>query len=156
MSQYIVFRTGQQEFAVSILATSRIMPLTAVTPFPDTADYIMGVMESEQQVLPVIDLPNRFFNGKLENKQTTQVIVVYWNEQEVGIAVDEVVAITNFTEEQMDRDLEKITSLDKASEVTPIDSFIRTEEGIILELNVNELFDMEGSLQIQELIDSYI
>lgn len=156
MSQYIVFRVAQQKFAISILSTSRIVPLEDITPVPDTADYIMGVMESEQQVLPVIDLPNRFFGRKIEDTDTTQLIVVYWNDQEVGIAVDEVIEITAFNEDQIDRELEKITALDHASEVTPIDGFIKTDAGILLELNINELFDMEGSLQIQELIASYI
>lgn len=156
MEQFIVFRVLNQKFAVSILSTSRIIPLSEITPVPDTADYIMGVIENEKQVLPIIDLPKRFFNQKLEQTEQTQVIIMYWNDLEVGIVVDEVVQITQFEESQIDPKLEKITALENATEVTPIKSFIQSEEGILLEIATNDIFDMKGTLMIQELIESYI
>ena len=156
MEQFIVFRVLNQKFAVSILSTSRIIPLSEITPVPDTADYIMGVIENEKQVLPIIDLPKRFFNQKLEQTEQTQVIIMYWNDLEVGIVVDEVVQITQFEESQIDTKLEKITALENATEVTPIKSFIQSEEGILLEIATNDIFDIKGTLMIQELIESYI
>lgn len=155
MEQYIVFRVLNQSFAVSILSISRIIPLSKVTAVPDTADYLMGVMESEKQVVPIIDLPNRFFNQKIKETDQTQVIVIYWNDLEIGVAVDEVVKITQFNAEQIDTQLDKITALADADEVTPIKSFIQSDEEIILEVSTDEIFDMKGTLMIQELIESY-
>lgn len=155
MKQYIIFRVLNQNFAVSILSISRIIPLSEITPVPDTADFIMGVMESEEQVVPIIDLSKRFFNQSLTETEQTQVIIMYWNDLEIGVTVDEVVKITQFEEEQIDTQLDKITALEDAAEVTPIKSFIRSEEGIILEVSANDLFDMKGTLMIQDLIESY-
>lgn len=156
MAQYIIFKVLNQKFAVSILSISRITPLSEMTPVPDTADYVMGVMESERQVIPIIDLSKRFFDQAYKETIQTQVIVIYWNDLEVGITVDEVVEITNFDSEQMDTKLEKITALEDAAEVTPIKSFIQSEGGIILEIAPDDLFDMKGTLMIQELIESYL
>lgn len=156
MQQYIVFKVLEQKFALSIHAISRIVPLSSITPVPDTADSIMGVMESEEQVIPVIDLAKRFFDKRFEETMHTQVIIVYWNDLQIGIIVDEIIEITNFSEEQIDRELEKITALEDPKEVTPIKSFIRTEDEIVLEVSQNELFDMKGTLMIQELIESYL
>lgn len=156
MEQYIIFRVLNQKFAVSILSISRIIPLSEMTPVPDTADYVMGVMESEKQVIPIIDLPKRFFNQKIKETLQTQVIVIYWNDLEIGLTVDEVVQITHFETEQIDTKLEKITALEDAAEVTPIKSFIQSEDGIILEIATDAIFDMKGTLMIQELIESYL
>lgn len=156
MQQYIVFKVLEQKFALSIHAISRIVPLSSITPVPDTADSIMGVMESEEQVIPVIDLAKRFFDKRFEETMHTQVIIVYWNDLQIGIIVDEIIEITNFSEDQIDRELEKITALEEPKEVTPIKSFIRTEDEIVLEVSQNELFDMKGTLMIQELIESYL
>lgn len=156
MQQYIVFKVLEQKFALSIQAISRIVPLSGITPVPDTADSIMGVMESEEQVIPVIDLAKRFFDKRFEETMHTQVIIVYWNDLQIGIIVDEIIEITQFSEEQIDRELEKITALEDPKEVTPIKSFIRTEDEIVLEVSQNELFDMKGTLMIQELIESYL
>ena len=156
MQQYIVFKVLEQKFALSIHAISRIVPLSSITPVPDTADSIMGVMESEEQVIPVIDLTKRFFDKRFEETMHTQVIIVYWNDLQIGIIVDEIIEIIQFSEEQIDRELEKITALEEPKEVTPIKSFIRTDDEIVLEVSQNELFDMKGTLMIQELIESYL
>lgn len=37
----------------------------------------MGVMESEEQIIPVIDLAKRFFDKRFEETTHTQVIIVY-------------------------------------------------------------------------------
>ena len=45
----------------------------------------------------------------------------------VNHVVDEIIEIIQFSEEQIDRELEKITALEVPKEVTPIKIFIRTE-----------------------------
>lgn len=156
MQQYIVFKVLNQKFALSILAISRIVPLAKITAVPDTADFILGVMDSEEQVIPVIDLSKRFFNQSFTESTQTQVIIVYWNDLQIGVVVDEVVEITQFSDEVIDGELDKITALEDAREVTPIKNFIRTENDIILEVSAVDLFDIKGSLMIQELIESYL
>lgn len=155
MSQYIVCRVSNQYFTVSILSTNRIIPLTTITHVPDTSNYIMGIMETEGEVLPVIDLSQRFFDKPIEEETAAQVIIVYWKGKEVGVAVNEVLTIREFDELQIDYRLDKITTLNKTSDYTPIKSFIRSEEGLILELDIDNLFEMTGTLEIQEIVDSY-
>lgn len=155
MSQYIVCRVSNQYFTVSILSTNRIIPLTTITHVPDTSNYIMGIMETEGEVLPVIDLSQRFFDKPIEGETAAQVIIVYWKGKEVGVAVNEVLTIREFDELQIDYRLDKITTLNKTSDYTPIKSFIRSEEGLILELDIDNLFEMTGTLEIQEIVDSY-
>lgn len=106
MSQYIICRIFDQKFTVSILSTNRIIPLKKVTPVPDTSEYIMGIMEAEGEILPVIDLSQRFFDEPIKDEMAAQVIIVYWKGKEVGIAVNEVLTIKEFTNEQIDENLE--------------------------------------------------
>lgn len=155
MSQYIVCRVSNQLFALSILETNRIIPLEQITKIPDTPSYLMGVMESEGEVLPIVDLSNRFFNQEITDERTAQIIIVYWRGKEVGVAVDEVQNITNFSETQIDSDLEKVTSLNHETQYTPIKSIIQGEDGLILEIDPENLFDMTGTLEIEGLIENY-
>lgn len=155
MSQYIVCRVSNQLFAISILDTNRIISLTEVTKVPDTPSYIMGVMASEGEVLPVVDLSNRFFNHEIETDGTAQIIIVHWQEKAVGIAVDEVIAIKDFDEALIDRDLEKVTALIPESDYTPIQSIIQTENGLVLEVDSENIFDGAGTLEVEALISHY-
>lgn len=155
MSQYIVCRVSNQFFALSILETNRIIPLEQITKIPDTPSYLMGVMESEGEVLPIVDLSNRFFNQEITNESTAQIIIVYWRGKEVGVAVNEVQNITSFSETQIDRNLEKVTSLNHENQYTAIKSIIQGEDGLILEIDPENLFDMTGTLEIEGLIENY-
>lgn len=153
MEQYIVFRVKDQYFTIPILITNRIIALENVTHIPDTVDYIMGIIESESEVLPVIDLSKRFFNRTLEDQETAQVLIVHWKDKRIGLVVDEVLTIRTYDSSQIDYQLDKITTLNQDKKNTPIKSFIRTDEGLILELDINNLFELNSTMQIQALFD---
>ena len=131
-----------------------------VTPVPDSKDFMMGVMEIEGQILPIIDLSKRFYNTELTNPEEAQVLVLLWNEEEIGLAVDEVINIVEFEESQIDEQTDKFTKIGSNRELSPIKSFIRTKEGIILELNLdlfaeeNKLLDMSDLLDLEEIKES--
>lgn len=160
MSQFIVYRAGKQKFAVSISTTSRIITLEGVTPVPDSTDFMMGVMEIEGDILPIIDLSKRFYGETLEDPKSAQVLVVLWEEKELGLAVDEVINIVDFEDSQIDLQTEKFTEIGTNRALSPIKSFIRTDEGIILELNLdlfaeeNKLLDLSDMLDLEEIEES--
>lgn len=155
MNQFIICRVLDQHFALPILSVDRIAPLKNVTTIPDTINYIMGIMESEEAVLPVVDLSKRFFDQPLGGEHNKQVLVTYWQGKEVGLAVDEVLTIKEYSGNQIDSQLEKITSLNQDNQVLPIKSFIRTDEGLILELDIDHLFDLSETVEIKQLFDVY-
>lgn len=153
MNQYVIYRVLKQYFAVNIASTSKIISPSDITKVPDSSDFILGVMDVEGEVLPIIDLGKRFFSQEIEDMETALVLVVYWKEREIGLLVDEVHKITQYSEEERDTAIEKITKIGVNAETLPIDSFIRAVEGIILELNLDEFIENSGSLEIEELFD---
>lgn len=155
MSQYIVCRVSKQLFALSILNTSRIISLQEVTKVPDTPSYVMGVLATDGEVLPIVDLPNRFFKQQISTQETAQIIMLYWRGKEVGVTVDEVLSITAFNESQIDQDIEKVTALNPNSSYTAINSVIQSEEGLLLEINPENLFDTTDTLAIEQFMEDY-
>jgi len=151
MEQQIVFRLAKQHFAVSIMTTDRIIQLSDVTKMPDTSTYLMGVMDVEGTVLPIIDLPNRLYGQSLENKEESQVLVVKWKEKRIGLAVDEVLSVQSYDSEQVDEDPEKVSTIDRS--VSPVQTFIKTETGIVLGLDIDRLITETGTLELQQLME---
>lgn len=155
MSQYIVCSISNQLFALSVFETNRIVPLESVTKIPDTPPYIMGVMESEGEVLPIVNLPRRFFDQSIADENAAQVIIVYWSGREVGLVVDEIQNITSFEDDKIDRQIEKVTSLNLDSDYTAIQSIIRSENSLILEINPENIFDLNGTKDVKQIIENY-
>lgn len=153
MKQFIIYRVANQRFAISISLTSKIIALDSITSVPESSEYIMGVAEVEGEILPILDLSKRFFKKELENIQDAQILVILWEGKEIGLAVDEVLGITDYEESQIDTDIEKITKLGVSHNTTPISSFIRTKEGIVLELNMDQFMRNANSLEISNLLE---
>lgn len=153
MSQFIVYRVSKQKFAIPIATTSRIIALEGVTQVPESSDYMMGVMEIEDEILPIIDVSKRFYNQDLEDIESAQVLVVLWRDKEIGLAVDDVLNIVNFEKDQIDKQVEKFTKIGKTRENSPILSFIRTDEEIILELDLDMFLENKNYREIAELLE---
>lgn len=153
MNQFIVCRVGEQYFTIPILSTDRIIAFENVTEVPDTADYICGIIAAEDEILPIIDLSKRFYDQPLKEIETAQILIVYWRDKHIGLAVDEVIGIKEYDETQIDNDLSKVTTFNNDNKKSPLKSFIRTEERLLLELDIDNLFEMTDVKEIQALFD---
>lgn len=154
MSQFIVYRVSNQKFAISISATSRIIALEGVTPIPESSDHMMGIMEIENEILPIIDLSKRFYDKGLEDAESAQVLVVLWRGKEIGFAVDDVLNIVNFEKDQIDTEVEKFTKIGESREHSPVKSFIRTDDEIILELDLDLFLENKDYGEMVELLEA--
>jgi len=59
--QLIVFNLGDEEFGADIAQVREIIRKGAVTPIPDSPDFIKGVTNVRGEIAVVIDLKRRFF-----------------------------------------------------------------------------------------------
>lgn len=148
MEKFVVFSSGGQSFAIPIEVTEKIIHVEGLTRIPDTSKYILGAIDYGESILPIVDLSERFFQNKTEITADTKVIVVNWQEEKIGLAVDKVTTIRSF--ESADHETSENTDQEAASYVM---AFIRTAEGIILQLDVNSIFTENGEQELVSLMN---
>lgn len=148
MEKFVIFSSGGQSFAVPIEVTEKIIHVEGLTHIPDTSGYVMGAIDYDESILPIVDLSERFFQRKTEVTADTKVIVINWQEKKIGLAVDKVTTIRSF--ESADREVSGNADQEAASYIM---AFIRTEEGIILQLDVNRIFSETGEYELVSLIN---
>ena len=61
MEQYVVFKSHDQLFGLPVTIVRRVVETNKFIPLPEVADYVLGVYEYEEQMLPIIDLGQRFY-----------------------------------------------------------------------------------------------
>ena len=54
--QMIIFKVGDEEFAVDIMFVKEVVMLREITPVPETASFVEGVMNLRGHLVPVVDL----------------------------------------------------------------------------------------------------
>ncbi|MDR2876624.1 MAG: chemotaxis protein CheW [Chromatiales bacterium] len=75
-SQYLTFVLAGEEYGIDILRVQEIRGWTAVTPIPNTQEYVQGVLNLRGVVIPIIDLRRRLGMARIEYGTTTVIVVV--------------------------------------------------------------------------------
>ena len=105
MHQYLTFLLGGEEYGVNILKVKEIRGWEEPTLLPNTADFILGVINLRGMVVPVVDLRKRFGMPEKEYDKTTVVVIVKVNfsgrDRTIGMVVDAVSEVYNINEEMI-------------------------------------------------------
>ncbi len=93
--QVVVFTLADEEYAVPILDVQEIIPTGEITPFPNVAEYIEGIINVRGAVATIVNLEKRFSlledgsEGKAKN-----IILTNIDKSLFGMMVDEVTEVT--------------------------------------------------------------
>jgi purine-binding chemotaxis protein CheW len=92
----VTFRLGDDLFAADIFSVERVLRYEAPTSVPDMPDYIEGVIDYQQRVVPIVNLRLRFELPKIEVRSETRILILHGGGEWIGIVVDAVTAVTSF------------------------------------------------------------
>lgn len=94
--QMVAFKLEKEEFAVDIHQVREVLKMTQVTPLPQSASFIEGVINLRGEVIPVVDLRKRFEMPLGKRNEQTRIIIVEIKANNVGLIVDSVTEVLRF------------------------------------------------------------
>lgn len=100
-SQIVVFKLGNEEYAIDINNSKQIIDMENITPIPNTPEYIQGVMNLRGQIIPIIDL-KKLLNISHNNNIKSRIITVEIKDFLVGIIVDNIKEIIWYLETDLE------------------------------------------------------
>ena len=111
--QYVVFNLGKEEYGIDIMNVREIGPYQESVKVPNTPDFIEGIINFRDKVIPIINLKKRF---KLEDTgitNDTRIIIINLNEKQIGFVVDEASQTIRLDDNDIDPTPDIISSVDK-------------------------------------------
>ncbi len=88
--QLVTFSLGTEEFGVDILDVKEIIRMMDTAKIPRSPDFVEGVINLRNVVIPIIDLRKRFALVEPTLTSHTRIIVIEIKELLVGFIVDSV------------------------------------------------------------------
>ena len=88
--QLITFNVGREEFGITIDHVREINRLDKITSIPRAPAFIKGIMNLRGNVIPIIDLRERFGLEETTSSEVRRVIIVEISEKLTGLLVDSV------------------------------------------------------------------
>jgi purine-binding chemotaxis protein CheW len=138
---YITFQVGDQICALNVAHIWKVAPLSTIEPLAQVPDYICGVMESEGERIPVLDLRRRMQIEAKTPSGMEHVLLAHFGKlpgsrQRIAILVDCVHKLHSFA-------FDEITVLPATAGLVPANlawgSVQRQQKRIVL-LSLSRLF----------------
>jgi len=91
LDEILVVKIKNEFYGLPVEYVSEISELKIV-PTPDMPDFIAGIVEIREKVIPVIDLATRFGLGKIEGK-VLPVVIINVEDELIGFQIEKIIEI---------------------------------------------------------------
>ena len=97
----VVFALDEPRYALYLSAVERIVRAVEITPLPRAPEIVLGVINAQGRILPVLDIRKRFRLPAREMKLDDRFIIARTSRRQVALVVDSVVGVHELTEREM-------------------------------------------------------
>jgi purine-binding chemotaxis protein CheW len=142
----LIFTLDGQRYALRLDNVERVIRAAAITPLPEAPEIVLGILDLQGEVIPVINLRKRFRLPERETSSADQFVVARTATLTLALVVDG-------TESVIDREgMEVIAPDDILTGVSYLEGVTRTDAGLILIHDLETLlFAAEEELLAQAL-----
>jgi purine-binding chemotaxis protein CheW len=145
-NQLVVFTLDEQLYALPLVRVKRVVRVVEVTPLPKAPDIVLGVINLQGNIIPVMSMRTRFGLPEPEASLSDQIIVADTSTRTVGLLVNSVTGIIR-------RTLEEVTETEK---IVPgaqyVEGITKTEDGILFIHNVDRFLSAKEEQQLDGLL----
>jgi len=93
-NQYLLFYLNKEIYAIKALSTSEIVEYSHITKVPKMHSFVRGVTNIRGNIVPVIDLLDRFGLGVSKIGPKSSIVVINYQSEDyinqLGVIIDEV------------------------------------------------------------------
>lgn len=110
-TEAIVFKTGNETYAIDTNYLSEVYPFREITKIPCTPAFILGVVNYRGKIISVTDLKKLFdIQGDFLNEKN-RILILKKDKMELGIFADEVIGMILIDEENLQRSLSSLKGI---------------------------------------------
>lgn len=152
--QYLTFLVAKDKLAIAISDVNEIIEISNITHVPMTPDYIRGVINLRDNVVPVIDLSSRLNDNLSElTKHSCIILVEIKTDDEIkniGLLVDQVDEILEIPEQNIQAAPEFGTEI----KTDFIQAMGRVGDEFIILLDINRVLSVKALASLSNIASS--
>lgn len=142
LNSLLVFTLNGQRYALRLSAVDRVIRIAAITLLPKAPNIVLGVINVQGRVIPVINMRQRFCLPVRELSLTDQLVIAHTTRRPVALVADTVLkVIEDCAQNQFET--EQILP-----QVEYVEGVVKLADGLILIHDLNKFLSLEeeGSL----------
>lgn len=137
LNQLVVFTFDEQRYALHLSAVERIVRVVEVTPLPKAPEIVLGVVNVQGQITPVINIRKRFCLPEREMNLSDQLIIARTSRRTVALVADAVSGVIERSEQEV------IAAEKVLPGIEYVEGVVKLEDGMILIHDLNKFLSLE-------------
>jgi len=142
----IVFALDRQRYAVPLHAVDRVVRMVEITPLPKAPDIILGVVNFQGRVIPVINMRRRFNLPEKDIALTDQLVVAHTSRRPVALVADAVHDVIAGLAQGL------IETENILPGIEYVDGVIKLEDGLILIHDLDKFLSLEEESSLNQAL----
>jgi purine-binding chemotaxis protein CheW len=136
--QIVAFRLSSEEYALPITKVKDINRVMPMTKMPKSPVFMKGVINLRGEIIPVVDLRERFGLAVSEATDDSRIMVVDFNNSLLGIIVDGVTEVLSIPTTEID-----IPPAVAKLNIKQVPGVGKVNDRLLILLNIDEVFSAE-------------
>ena len=99
-NQLIIFTLDDQRYGLPLSAVERVVRMVDITPLPQAPDNVLGIINVQGRVIPVINIRRRFRLPERELALTDQLVIARTARRPVALVADAVTGVHEYAEQE--------------------------------------------------------
>ncbi len=145
--QLISFAVGEEDYGVEIQKVKEVIRKKEITRLPKTPAFMRGVINLRGDVIPIIDLREKFGLEQEEYTEMTRVIVVEVDEKSIGMVVDSVSHVIRLSQDEIEPPPPLVGGLS----IDYLRGVGKLGDKLIVLLKIDQILTEQEKLELQEI-----
>ncbi len=143
--QLVIFQIGPEEFGLDVMSVYEVLAVPEIRAVPQAPDFVEGVTERGDCVMPVIDLRKRFGLAEVTTGGSVRLLVVAMKESRVGLVVDAVPGVLECAADALDPPPDYF----KGIAARYLKGIVKNQGRLVLLLDVDEILTSEERIALE-------
>jgi len=143
----VVFTLGDQRYGLPLHAVERVVRMVDVTPLPRAPDIVLGVVNVQGRVIPVVNPRRRFRLPERDISLTEQLVIAHATRRPVALVVDAVSGVLEYSAE------EAVGARDIAPGIEHVKGVVKLADGLLLIHDLDKFLSLEEETALDRAIE---
>ena len=135
--QLLVFSLDGYRYALHLLTAERVFRAVEITPLPKAPAIVLGVVNIEGRIVPVVNVRRRFRLPEREIDPGDQLILARTSRRPVALLVDSVTGVIESPEQDL------VPAQDFLPKVEYIEGVLKLQDGLVLIHDIDTFLSLD-------------
>ena len=143
-----VFTLGDQRYALPLSAVERVVRVVEVTPLPQAPDIVLGVVNVQGRIIPVVNPRRRFRLPERDIALTDQLVIAHTTRRPVALVVDAVTGVLEYSGR------EAVGARDIVPGTEYVEGVVKLADGLVLIHDLDRFLSLDEATALDRAIES--